>query len=340
LAKKNLLSDNESEMKEVTVGIDIGGTYTKYGIVEKNGECSLEGKVDTNAYESITDFVADLHQIISNRIKQENLSVDIKGVGIGAPNGNYYSGTIEHAANLKWKGIVPLSDLFKEYFKNIPVTLTNDANAAALGEMMFGGGRGCNNFIVITLGTGLGSGIVVNGQLLYGHSGFAGEMGHITTEVNGRRCGYGRQGSLETYVSATGIKRTAFELMASSIEKSALRDYSYNQLTSQHIFKYAMDGDFLALKCFERTAKILGNALANAIAVLSPEKIFLLGGLAKAGDLLIKPTKKYMEEHVLPVFKDQVSLQLSGLQHINAAILGAGALAWNEIEQSPHKQTV
>lgn len=321
-------------MKEVTAAIDIGGTYTKFGLVDINGNCLKEGIVNTIDYEDINLFVQDVHAEINKIVESLDLKVIIKGVGIGVPNGNYYSGKIEHAANLKWKGIVPLVDLFQPYYNDIPITLTNDANAAALGEMFFGGGREVKNFIVITLGTGLGSGIVVNGELVYGHDGFAGELGHVTVEEGGRICGFGRRGSLETYVSATGIKRTAFALMADTNMQSSLQHFTYHDLTSEDIYNAAIEGDKLARECFEITGRYLGRALANSVAHLSPEVIFLFGGLAKAGDMIFEPTRRHMEEHLLPVYKNKIKIKASGLLNVNAAVMGAGALAWKEIKNN------
>jgi glucokinase len=320
-------------MSGVTIGVDIGGTFTKFGIVDENGTCIKEGFTCTDRYKDIESFLENLHKEITKSINAVGDNIEIRGIGIGAPNGNYYKGTIEHAANLNWKGIVPLVDLMQKYFPGIHISLTNDANAAAIGEMVFGDAQEMKNFVVITLGTGLGSGIVINGELIYGHDGFAGEIGHVTVEENGRICGFGRRGSLETYVSATGIKRTAFALMADSLEPSELRNYSYKDLTSELIYKAAMNGDALALKCFDITCKYLGKAMANTVAHFSPEAIFLFGGLAKAGDLILKATKDYMEEHLLPVYKNKIKILPSVLQHLNAAVMGASALAWNELKK-------
>ncbi|NBC84359.1 MAG: ROK family protein [Bacteroidetes bacterium] len=320
-------------MKEVTIGIDIGGTFTKFGCIDINGKSYNNGVISTDQYDDIHAYIKDLHDEIRKCIQSANEELDIKGIGIGAPNSNYYTGQIEHAANLNWKGKVPIVDIVKQYFRDIPVLLTNDANAAALGEMVFGNARDMKNFIVITLGTGLGSGLVVNGQLVYGHDGFAGELGHVMVKEGGRLSGFGLRGSLETYVSATGIKRTAFALLADTNEESILQDFSYRELTSEDIYNAAMAGDNVAKQCFEYTAEILGKSLANTVAHTSPEAIFLFGGLAKAGDMIIKPAKKYMEEHLIPAFKNKVQIMPSGLLDQNVAVLGASALAWNDITQ-------
>jgi len=318
--------------KEAVVGIDIGGTFTKFGIVDKEGNCYFEGSVPTQSdeEESVESYVANLSVKIKSVIDNFH-DLEIRGVGIGVPNGNYYKGTIEHAANLKWKGIVPLTDLFRKHFP-LPVVLTNDANAAAIGEMVYGGAKNMRDFIVITLGTGLGSGIVANGHLIYGHDGFAGELGHITVYPDGRTCGCGRKGCLETYVSATGIKRTVFELLAHSTADSPLRDIPFNELTAETIAKQAHTGDRIALEAFDYTARILGQKLADAVAFSSPEAFFLFGGLAKAGDLLLAPTRKYFEESLLPVYRNKIKILLSEMTEVNAAVLGAGALVWNEIQ--------
>jgi glucokinase len=319
--------------KQAVVGIDIGGTFTKFGIVDREGNCFFEGSVPTqsDADERVEDYVSNLSLKIKSVLKNFD-DLEIVGLGIGVPNGNYYKGTIEHAANLRWKGIVPLADLFRKHF-SLPVVLTNDANAAAIGEMVYGGAKQMRDFIIITLGTGLGSGIVVNGHLVYGHDGFAGELGHVTVYPEGRVCGCGRKGCLETYVSATGIKRTVFELLSRNMVGSPLRGISYDDLTAEDIAKYAQMGDSIALEAFDYTAKILGQKLADAVAFTSPEAIFLFGGLAKSGDLLLKPTRKYFEESLLPVYRNKIKILLSGMTEVNAAVLGAGALVWNEIQK-------
>ncbi|MGK7393487.1 MAG: ROK family protein [Candidatus Cyclobacteriaceae bacterium M3_2C_046] len=321
-------------MKEVAIGIDIGATYTKYGIVDREGKSLAEDLISTTAHKDVEPYMESLHVALNKLIGSVHAKtpIEIKGVGVGAPNGNFYKGTIEYAPNLSWKGLVPFVELFRKHM-DVPTVLTNDANAAAIGEMVYGNAKGMEDFIVITLGTGLGSGIVVNGKLVYGHDGFAGEMGHVTVDLNGRLCGCGRRGCLETYASATGIKRTVFELMADATAETEFRNISYHDLNAAMISKAAMKGDPVALKAFDITGKILGQKLADAVALNSPEAIILFGGLANAGDLIFEPTKKYMEEHLLAVFKDKVKILPSGLKEQNAAVTGASALVWKEIEK-------
>ncbi|MGD2034353.1 MAG: ROK family protein [Bacteroidales bacterium] len=319
-------------MGEHVIGIDIGGTFTKYGIVDKNGHCLKENFTSTDKYNDFDVYLENLNTEIEETISAINEPVEIKAIGIGAPNGNYYEGTIVEAPNLNWKGTIPFVDKMKAYYPDIPIVLTNDANAAALGEMIFGGAKNMKDFILITLGTGLGSGIVVNGNLVYGHGGFAGELGHMNVKHRGRDCGCGKKGCLETYVSATGLKRTAFKLMTERILESEMRNISFEDLTSKMISEAAKKGDKIAIEAFEMTGRILGVKLADAVACTSPEAIFLFGGLTKAGDLLLKPTKKYMEENLFPIYKGKVKLLMSQLNETNAAILGASALAWKELE--------
>ncbi len=315
---------------DIVIGIDIGGTYTKYGFVDRSGKSYMEGFVDTAGHPDIDSYLENLFSTINDALKKADLEFNIRGIGIGAPNGNYYNGTIEYAPNLNWKGVIHLADRIKK-FHDVPVVLTNDANAAALGEMMYGGARSMKDFIVITLGTGLGSGIVINGKVVYGHDGFAGEMGHIVAIDNGRQCGCGKRGCLETYASATGLKRTVFELLSDRYEPSGLRDIPFNTMTSKNIAEAAGKGDRIAMKAFEITGKILGRNLANAVAFSSPEAIFLFGGLAQAGDLILIPTKEHMEKNLLKIFQNKVKLLLSDLQDKNAAVLGAAGLIWNEL---------
>ncbi|MBN2486553.1 MAG: ROK family protein [Bacteroidales bacterium] len=320
-------------MRDVVLGIDIGGTFTKFGIVDKNGNCLKENFTSTDKYTDFDVYLEHLHTEIEELINSAGSDIKIKGIGVGAPNGNYYKGTIEHAPNLNWKGIVPFVEKFKEYFPGMPIVLTNDANAAAIGEMIYGGAKGMKNFIVITLGTGLGSGIVVNGDIVYGHDGFAGELGHFNVRQKGRECGCGKFGCLETYASATGIKRTVFKLLADKADKSELRSISFNDMTSKIIWEAAKKGDQIAIEAFEITGEILGTKLADAVACTSPEAIFIFGGLAKAGNLIFNPTLKAMEENLFPIYKGKVKLLPSQLQETNAAVLGASALAWKELEK-------
>jgi glucokinase len=316
-------------MKEVVIGIDIGGTFTKFGFVDREGNLLAEGVSPTDAFEGAEAYLEHLAGELKKAEGRIGEAYRIVGVGIGAPNGNYHKGTVENATNLNWKGIVPLAQWFRRYY-DVPVKLTNDANAAALGEMIYGGAKGMKDFIMITLGTGLGSGIVVNGDLVYGHDGFAGELGHVNVQRGGRACGCGNLGCLETYVSAPGIKRTVFELLASDHRGSGLADYSFNELNSEMIYEAAKKGDPIALRAFDITGQILGAKLADSVAHTSPEAIFLFGGLAKSGDFIFHPTKKYMEESLMGTFKNKVRLMPSGLMDKNAAILGAGALIWKD----------
>lgn len=320
-------------MKDVVIGIDIGGTFTKFGIINIKGNCIGENYTSTDIYNDFDSYLENLQHEIANTVATIRGPIKICSVGIGAPNGNYYKGTIENAPNLNWKGIVPFVDKFRLYYPGLPIVLTNDANAAALGEMIYGGAKGMKDFIVITLGTGLGSGIVVNGNLVYGHDGFAGELGHVNVKQNGRECGCGKRGCLETYVSATGIKRTVFKLMVERITPSELRNYNYEELTAKMISEAAANGDPIAREAFEITGRILGIKLADAVACTSPEAIFLFGGLANAGDLLLKPARKYFEENLFPVFRGKVQILISRLQESNAAVMGASALAWKELQK-------
>lgn len=314
---------------EFAIGIDIGGTNTKFGIVNHRGEISNVGTIVTSRHDKIEQFVDELYKILQPAIKNAGGEQFIKGIGVGAPNGNYYSGTIEYAPNLHWKGIIPLAKLITEKF-NKPCTLTNDANAAAVGEMMYGAGRGMRDFIMITLGTGVGSGIIANGQLIYGHDGFAGELGHTIIRPGGRlHWGTGMHGSLEAYASATGIAITAREMLDKyPDEKSILRDIRYDEITSKKVFEAASKGDKISQEVFKFTGEILGEALANFVMFSSPEAIILFGGVTKAGHLLMDPVKENMEKNLLPIFQNKVKLIFSELKESDAAILGASALVW------------
>jgi glucokinase len=316
-----------SDHKEIAVGIDIGGTNSRYGIVTSEGEVLKHDRFPTRSYPKAEGFVRAISRKIKDLLKDYE-DYTFKGIGIGAPNGNYFRGTIEQAPNLGWKGVIPFVDQFKKYFSE-RVVLTNDANAAAIGEMMFGGARDMKNFIVITLGTGLGSGLVVNGDLVYGHDGFAGELGHTFVYLDqGRKCGCGRRGCLETYASAQGIKRTVFELMSESVKSSELRNISFSEMTSEHIFHAAKNGDRIAKEAFDITGQYLGMKMADAVVHTSPEAIFLYGGLAKAGNLILNPTIKTFDDHVMNIFKGKVSILSSELNGKQGAILGAAALVW------------
>jgi glucokinase len=320
-------------MRDVAAGVDIGGTNTAVGLVTGEGRCLLSRTMRTDRHEKVDDFVRDLAGEIQQIVREAPESIRLVGIGIGAPNGNYYQGTIEHAPNLIWKGIIPFAQMVRRHF-DVPVALTNDANAAAIGEGLFGAARRFQHYIVITLGTGVGSGIVVNGEVLYGHDGFAGEIGHTIVDPEGRECGCGRRGCLETYASAGGIKRTVFELLAESREASILRGMSYEAMTAQQIAEAAKQGDAIALKAFDLTGEILGMKLADAVAHTSPEAIILFGGLAQAGELIFAPTRRHMEANMLNIFKHKVKLLPSGLAHENVAILGAAALIWKDLQKN------
>lgn len=317
-------------MTEVVAGIDIGGTFTKFGIVDRQGKIHDGGSISTDRHPDIKSFMEELSGSVRRLFDGRQEKLVLKGIGVGTPNGNYYTGNIESAPNLPWKGEIPLGNLLHSRFK-VPVVVTNDANAAALGEMLYGDAIAMRDFVVITLGTGLGSGIVVNGQVVYGHDGFAGELGHVNVQPDGRHCGCGRKGCLETYVSATGIKRTVYELLARRNEESELRKIPFGELTAKNITVEAEKGDKIALKAFEMTGKILGKSLADVVALFSPEAIFLLGGLANAGDFIFEPAKVHMEKNLLPVFRNKVKILPSGLGGRNPAVLGAAGLIWKEL---------
>ncbi|MCY7421645.1 MAG: ROK family protein [Chitinophagaceae bacterium] len=313
---------------ELAVGIDIGGTNTKYGVVNHRGDILVKGDLRTDAYTEVEDFIDALYDKLHPVMLEQHEHGTIKGIGIGAPNGNYYKGTIEHAPNLHWKGVIPFADMVSDKFEQ-PCSLTNDANAAAVGEMTYGAARGMKNFIMITLGTGVGSGIVANGQLIYGEDGFAGELGHTIIRPGGRLHKSTRlRGSLESYASATGIVSTAIEMLENSNEKSLLSNYKKSELNSKIIYESASKGDKIAKEVFRFTGQILGEALANFVMFSSPEAIILFGGVIKAGDLLMKPTRLHMEKNLLPIFKNKVKLIFSELEEADAAILGASALVW------------
>lgn len=317
-------------MKEITAGVDIGGTNTKFGLVDREGNVLFQSSISTQTHEEFSDYLKALANEL--RIALDTLPFEYKflGIGVGAANGNYYKGTIEHATNLKWKGIIPLAEMLHDEF-NIPALVTNDANAAAVGEMVYGAAKGLKDFIVITLGTGLGSGIVCNGQLVNGKHGIAGELGHTTVNYAGRYCNCGKRGCLETYVSATGIKRSVYKLLADHLEPSELRGISFDNLSTKMITESAMRGDIVARAAFEYTGRILGTKLAETVVHTDPEAIFLFGGLSLAGDLIFKPTIKHMEANLMPVFRGKVKVLPSGLQNQAAPILGASSLVWNHL---------
>jgi glucokinase len=320
-------------MKEVAIGIDIGGTNSVLGVIDREGNCLAESCIPTQTHSEIELYLKDLAYDVQRILDDMTEIVVVKGIGIGAPNGNYYNGTIEYAPNLIWKGVIPMVDLMKKQFDYPSIVLTNDANAAAIGEMIYGGAQGMKDFIMITLGTGVGSGIVVNGSLVYGHDGFAGEIGHVLVDPLGRECGCGRRGCLETYASAPGIKRTVFELLADTSKPSQLRSISYDNMNAKTIHDAALKDDKIALDAFDFTGEILGKVLADCVAFSSPEAIFLFGGLANAGDFIFKPTKHYLEENLLKIYKNKIKLLPSQLNGAHAAILGASALVWKEEEK-------
>lgn len=313
---------------QLALGIDIGGTNTKWGLVNHRGDIIEKGEIRTDEHETVESFIDALYNTLEPVIASVDNGHHVKGIGVGAPNGNYYKGTIEYAPNLRWKGVIEMTRLMTARF-NLPSALTNDANAAAVGEMMYGAARGMKDFIMITLGTGVGSGIVANGHLILGHDGFAGELGHTTIRPDGRKhWGTGMLGSLEAYCSATGIVVTAKEMLEQSNEHSLLRAYTSDELDSKRIYDCAIQGDKIAAEVYRFTGQILGEALANFIMFSSPEAIILFGGVIKAGDLIMVPTREHMEKNLLPIFQNKVKLIFSELEEADAAILGASALVW------------
>lgn len=317
---------------EVVLGIDIGGTFTKIGLVDREGSIHFEDEISTRGYNTIEEFIRALHTHVMRSLEQAEASFLLLGIGVGAPNGNYYEGTIENAPNLAWKGRIEFVKLMENQF-NLPILVTNDANAAALGEMLFGDAGDLKNFLMITLGTGLGSGLVVNGDIIYGHDGFAGELGHVLVFDHGRQCGCGKRGCLEAYVSATGIKRTVYELMAEENVESVFRTIPFSKLKPEIITAQAEAGDPIAIKAFERTGYLLGRALADTVAHISPARIFLFGGLARAGKWIIDPARRSMEEHLLPIYRNKIDIVPSALLKKNIAVLGAAALMWKRLNE-------
>lgn len=322
--------NEQPTMKPYVIGLDLGGTNSVFGIVDSRGEIKATTAIKTQGYNNVNDYVAASVNALHIIIDQVGGIDKIKAMGIGAPNANYYKGTIENAPNLVWgKGIVPLADLFSKAL-GIPVAITNDANAAAIGEMAYGAARGMKNFIVITLGTGVGSGIVVNGQLLYGHDGFAGELGHVTmVREDGRSCGCGRTGCLEAYCSATGVARTAREMLSTSETPSLLRELKPEDITSLDVSIAAGKGDELANEIFRITGKMLGEACADFAAFSSPEAFIFFGGLVKAGELIMKPVREAYDAHVMPIFRGKAQFLISALDGSSAAVLGASAIGWD-----------
>ena len=315
------------EKKPYVIGLDLGGTNSEFGIVDRNANIVASTRVKTAGHGDVNQYVDDCVEALKPIIEQVGGIEKIHAMGIGAPNGNYYTGCIEFAPNLPWKGNIPLAQMFSDRL-GIPVRLTNDANAAAMGEMQYGAARGMQNFIMITLGTGVGSGIVCNGQMVLGCDGMAGELGHVIVEKDGRQCGCGRKGCLETYCSATGIARTGREVLEKTDKPTSLRNIPLDQVDGLAITLAARDGDAVALEIFEYTGRILGEACANFAAFSSPEAFIFFGGLSKAGDLIMNPIKKAYDENVLKIYKDKAKFLLSELDGAGAAVLGASALGW------------
>ncbi len=313
--------------KPYVIGIDMGGTNTVFGVVDARGNVLANASIKTAKHNQIELYLDDLEEGLNKLIEDVGGINKIKGIGIGAPNGNFFTGSIDFAPNLPWKGQIPLAELIKKRL-GLPVALTNDAKAAAIGEMTYGAARGMKDFIVITLGTGVGSGIVVGGQLIYGHDGFAGELGHTIAQRDGRMCGCGRQGCLETYTSAKGVARTTKEYLSTRTDDSLLRNLELEAITSKDVYDAAIQGDQLALEIFEATGKVLGEAFADFVTFSSPEAIILFGGLTKARDLLMKPIIHHMEKNVLSIYKGKTKLLFSQLKESDAAVLGASALGW------------
>ena len=315
--------------KSLVIGLDLGGTNSVFGVVDSKGEIIATTSIKTQAYPSVDQYIMESVKAIKQIAEQVGGMEKIRAMGIGAPCGNYYKGTIEHAANLVWaKGIVPLANMFVNEL-GIPVVVTNDAKAAAMGEMKYGVAVGMNNFVELTLGTGVGSGIVANGQLIYGFDGFAGELGHMIVEPDGRPCGCGRKGCLETYCSATGVVRTAIAMLEESPEATSVRDIASDKLTSYEVYKAAMAGDTMAQEVFKQTGRRIGIACANIATFLSPEAFIFFGGLAQAGELLLRPIEEAYNENVLSLYKGKARFLMSGLDGAKAAILGASAIAWD-----------
>jgi len=322
------MASSKAAPEPLAIGIDIGGTGTKFGIVDRVGNVLFSGEMSTKKHPHVETFIDELYKKVKELIDKAGGVGRIKGIGVGAPNGNYYTGTVEYAPNLPWKGIIPLAKMLQDKFK-LPVILTNDANAAAEGEMIYGAAKGMKDFIMITLGTGVGSGIIANGKLIYGHDGFAGELGHTIVIPDGRlHEGTGKKGSLESYASATGVRSTTLEMLKNTSTPSVLRKMQADEIDSKKVYEAAIGGDDLAKNVYEFTGKILGLALANAVMFSSPEAVILFGGLTKAGELILKPTRESMEANLIKVFQNKVKILVSHLKESDAAILGASALAW------------
>ncbi len=314
--------------KPYVIGIDMGGTNTAFGIVDARGTVIASSSIKTGKHSKIEDYINELYEEITRIIVANDAEGKINGIGIGAPNANYFTGVIEDGVNLPWPTPIPLADLISEKF-GIPCVITNDANAAAIGEMTYGAARGLKDFIMITLGTGVGSGIVVNGQMVYGHDGFAGELGHVIMKRNnGRVCGCGRTGCLEAYCSATGVARTAREFLEIRDDASLLREYDIENITSKDVYDCAVKGDKLAIDIFNYTGTILGEALADFVTFSSPEAFVIFGGLTKSGDYIMNPIREAFDKNIMKVFKGKVKILISELKESDAAVLGASALGW------------
>ncbi|MBL7851231.1 MAG: ROK family protein [Cyclobacteriaceae bacterium] len=319
-------------MTPFTVGIDIGGTSTKFGLADRSGHVFKQGNLPMSDFVEFQDFFDAMVDAIRKWMGSLSKDYQLAGIGVGAANGNYYHGTIENAVNLRWKGVLPLAKMFTKEF-HVPCLVTNDANAAAVGEMVYGNAKGMKDFVIITLGTGLGSGFVCGGVLLNGHNGIAGELGHTSVNPNGRYCNCGKRGCLETYASATGIKRTVYKLLADHLEPSELRGISFEELNTKTISEAAQRGDVVAKEAFEYTGRVLGLKLSDTIVHTDPEAIFLFGGLAQAGPLIFDPTRYHMEKNLMPQFRGRVKLLPSGLENQVAPILGASSLVWDYLEK-------
>ena len=318
----------EYDVKSLVIGLDLGGTNSVFGIIDREGKVLTTASIKTQGFPNVETYVEESVKAVMQIVEQVGGIEKIHAMGIGAPGGNYYNGTIEQAANLEWaKGIVPLADMFASRL-GIPVAITNDANAAAMGEMIYGEAVGMKNFVELTLGTGVGSGIVANGQLIYGCDGFAGELGHMVIEPEGRPCGCGRKGCLETYCSATGVVRTTVAMLEESTDATSLRDIPREELTSYDVYKAAMTGDAMAQEVFRQTGRRIGVTCANIATFLSPEAFIFFGGLAQAGDLLFRPMEEAYNENVLSLYKGKAKFLKSGLDGAKAAVLGASAIAW------------
>ncbi|GAB4245275.1 MAG: ROK family protein [Ekhidna sp.] len=316
-------------MTQLAIGIDIGGTNSKFGIADKEGNILVQSRIKTQQY---PDFISFINELKKELLKIHDLN-QVIGIGVGAPNANFFKGTIEYPPNLPWKGVSKFAAEVEKVF-SIKCVLTNDANAAALGEMVYGKAKNMRDFVVLTVGTGLGSGIIIDGELVYGKHGLAGELGHTLVNPNGRNCGCGKKGCLETYVSATGIRRTVYKLLADYTDPSLLRSISYDDLSTRTITEAAAEGDKIAIEAFNYTGRVLGMKLSDFIVHTDPEAIFLLGGLSKAGEHIFKPAQENMEKYLMPLFRDKkIRLQPSGLKDDDAPILGASSLVWKYLEK-------